>query len=277
MRNKRVLTEDSISTYSEYLSPRQLSRLERKQRKSNVQEQPTHQKSERHHQNKVAHLKPIQAKTEAQAQLLMALEKYDQVLVYGPAGTGKTFCTTTYAAQEFIKGHYSKIVMTRPNKEIENSLGFFPGSLNEKLGVWLAETISILRQTLGAEAYEIALKNGDIEMVPFEVMRGRSFNDAIVLVTEAQNTTIKEMTAFVTRTGEGSKVIIDGDLRQSDIGDENGLKWAVHMIKKNKSLSELSGMVEFDSDDIVRSGLCGAWVRAIEKQYDSGVELVKRV
>lgn len=277
MRNKRVLTEDSISTYSEYLSPRQLSRLERKQRKSNVQEQPTHQKSERHHQNKVAHLKPIQAKTEAQAQLLMALEKYDQVLVYGPAGTGKTFCTTTYAAQEFIKGHYSKIVMTRPNKEIENSLGFFPGSLNEKLGVWLAETISILRQTLGSEAYEIALKNGDIEMVPFEVMRGRSFNDAIVLVTEAQNTTIKEMTAFVTRTGEGSKVIIDGDLRQSDIGDENGLKWAVHMIKKNKSLSELSGMVEFDSDDIVRSGLCGAWVRAIEKQYDSGAELVKRV
>lgn len=278
MRKQRVLTEQNISEISEYLTPRQLARLERKQRKSTANEQSTHQKTERHHQNRVSHLKPLQAKTEAQAHLLMALEKYDQVLVYGPAGTGKTFCTTTFAAQEYIKGHYDKIVITRPNKEIESSLGFFPGSLNEKLGVWLAETISILKQTLGGEAYEIALKNGDIEMVPFEVMRGRSFSNSIVLVTEAQNTTVKEMTAFVTRTGEGSKVVIDGDLRQSDIGDVNGLRWAVDMVKHNKSLSEFTGVVQFNSDDIVRSGLCGAWVRAIEKQYDNSIpELVKKM
>ena len=85
MRKQRVLTEQNISEISEYLTPRQLARLERKQRKSTANEQSTHQKTERHHQNRVSYLKPLQAKTEAQAHLLMALEKYDQVLVYGPA------------------------------------------------------------------------------------------------------------------------------------------------------------------------------------------------
>lgn len=277
MRNKRVLTEENISTFSEYLTPRQLSRLERKQRKSATQEQPTHQKSERHHQNKVANLKPIQAKTEAQYNLIQALENFDQVLVYGPAGTGKTYVTTTYAAQQFIRGNYDKIIITRPTVAVEKSIGFFPGTIEEKMSVWLAETINILKMHMGAEAYGIAMKNGDIEIVPFEVIRGRSLNRSIILLTEAQNTTIKEMTAFVTRTGEDSKVIIDGDIRQSDIGESNGLEWALRMVKKYKSLGELSGTVEFDSDDIVRSGLCGAWVKAIEKQYDTSPELVKRV
>ena len=276
MRKQRMWSDDTISSLDTLLSPRQIQRLERKKRKADNNEQPTHQKSERHHQNRVMSLKPIQAKTPNQATLLDCLKNFDQVVVFGPAGTGKTYCATTYAAQEFIKGNIERIVITRPNKEIENSLGFFPGSIQEKLGVWLAETISILRQTLGSEAYEIALKNGDIEMVPFEVMRGRSFNNSIILVTEAQNTTIKEMTAFVTRTGEGSKVVIDGDLRQSDIGGDNGLKWVVNMIKNNSTLRELSGMVEFTSADIVRSGLCGAWVRAIEKQYDNAPIIVAK-
>lgn len=137
-------------------------------------------------------------------------------------------------------------------------------TLEEKMGVWLAETIGILKMTLGPEAYEIALKHGDIEIVPFEVIRGRSLNNSFILLTEAQNTTIKEIKAFVTRTGENSKVVIDGDINQSDIGPNNGLIWAINMIKKYDSLSDLTGITEFNSDDIVRSGLCGAWVRAIE-------------
>ena len=127
---------------------------------------------------------------------------------------------------------------------------------------------------MSAEGYAIALKNGDIEIVPFEVIRGRSLNRSIILLTEAQNTTVKEMAAFVTRTGEGSKVIIDGDIRQSDIGDNNGLVWALNTIQHNPGLAELSGMVEFNSDDIVRSGLCGAWVKAIEKQFKPKAEVI---
>jgi len=277
MRNKRVITEENISDISDYLTPRQLARLERKQRKTAVQEQPTHQKAERHHQNKISSLKPLQAKTEAQYNLIHALETYDQVLVYGPAGTGKTYVTTTFAAHEFIKGNYDKIIITRPTVAVETSIGFFPGTLEEKMSVWLAETINILKMHMGPEAYGIALKNGDIEIVPFEVIRGRSLNNSLILLTEAQNTTVKEMTAFVTRTGENSKVVIDGDIRQSDIGTSNGLEWALRMVNKYKSLGELTGIAEFDSDDIVRSGLCGAWVRAIEKQYDTNPELVKRV
>lgn len=181
--------------------------------------------------------------------------------------THNTYITTTYAAQEFIKGNFDKIIITRPTVAIETSIGFFPGTLEEKMAVWLAETINILKQTLSPEGYGIALKNGDIEIVPFEVIRGRSLNKSIILLTEAQNTTVKEMAAFVTRTGQDSKVVIDGDIRQSDIGDKNGLVWALDMIDRNPGLAALSGMVEFDSDDIVRSGLCGAWVKAIEKQF----------
>lgn len=188
--------------------------------------------------------------------------------------THNTFITTTYAAQEFVKGNFDKIVITRPTVAIETSIGFFPGTLEEKMSVWLAETINVLKQTMSAEGYAIALKNGDIEIVPFEVIRGRSLNRSIILLTEAQNTTVKEMAAFVTRTGEGSKVIIDGDIRQSDIGDNNGLVWALNTIQHNPGLAELSGMVEFNSDDIVRSGLCGAWVKAIEKQFKPKAEVI---
>lgn len=147
-------------------------------------------------------------------------------------------------------------------------------TIDEKMSVWLAETINILKQTLGSEAYEIALKHGDIEIVPFEVIRGRSLNNSFILLTEAQNTTVKEMMAFVTRTGENSRVVIDGDINQSDIGPSNGLVWCLKMVKQYESLKDMSGIIEFTADDIVRSGLCGAWVRAIEHTNKQIKEIV---
>lgn len=274
MRTQPAWSDETMNSISDLLTPAQLRRLERKNKKMNKNEQPTHEKTERHHQSRVQQLRPIVPLNQKQQYLLDDLHDYDQVLVYGPAGTGKTHVTTTYAAQEFIKGNYDKIIITRPTVAIETSIGFFPGTLEEKMAVWLAETINILKQTLSPEGYGIALKNGDIEIVPFEVIRGRSLNKSIILLTEAQNTTVKEMAAFVTRTGQDSKVVIDGDIRQSDIGDKNGLVWALDMIDRNPGLAALSGMVEFDSDDIVRSGLCGAWVKAIEKQFAPKAEVV---
>ena len=274
MRTQPAWSDETMNSISDLLTPAQLRRLERKNKKMNKNEQPIHEKTERHHQSRVQQLRPIVPLNQKQQYLLDDLHDYDQVLVYGPAGTGKTHVTTTYAAQEFIKGNFDKIIITRPTVAIETSIGFFPGTLEEKMAVWLAETINILKQTLSPEGYGIALKNGDIEIVPFEVIRGRSLNKSIILLTEAQNTTVKEMAAFVTRTGQDSKVVIDGDIRQSDIGDKNGLVWALDMIDRNPGLAALSGMVEFDSNDIVRSGLCGAWVKAIEKQFSPKAEVV---
>jgi phosphate starvation-inducible PhoH-like protein len=274
MRTQPAWSDETMNNISDLLTPAQIRRLERKNKKMNKNEQPTNEKSERHHQSRVQQLRPIVPLNQKQQYLLDDLNDYDQVLVYGPAGTGKTYITTTYAAQEFIKGNFDKIIITRPTVAIETSIGFFPGTLEEKMAVWLAETINILKQTLSPEGYGIALKNGDIEIVPFEVIRGRSLNKSIILLTESQNTTVKEMAAFVTRTGQDSKVIIDGDIRQSDITGKNGLVWALDMIDHNPGLAALSGMVEFDSDDIVRSGLCGAWVKAIEKQFSPKAEVV---
>lgn len=274
MRTQPAWSDETMNNISDLLTPAQIRRLERKNKKMNKNEQPTNEKSERHHQSRVQQLRPIVPLNQKQQYLLDDLNDYDQVLVYGPAGTGKTHITTTYAAQEFIKGNFDKIIITRPTVAIETSIGFFPGTLEEKMAVWLAETINILKQTLSPEGYGIALKNGDIEIVPFEVIRGRSLNKSIILLTESQNTTVKEMAAFVTRTGQDSKVIIDGDIRQSDITGKNGLVWALDMIDHNPGLAALSGMVEFDSNDIVRSGLCGAWVKAIEKQFPPKAEVV---
>ncbi len=188
--------------------------------------------------------------------------------------THNTYITVTYAAQAYIKHEVDKIVITRPTIAVETSIGFFPGSVEEKMSVWLAETIGILKQTLGSEAYEIAMKHGDIEIVPFEVIRGRSLNNSFILLTEAQNTTVKEMMAFVTRTGDSSRVVIDGDINQSDIGPHNGLVWCLKMVKQYESLKDMSGIIEFTADDIVRSGLCGAWVRAIEHTNKQIKEIV---
>lgn len=265
---------EQINDISNYLTPSQRKRLERKVKKNANNEQPTYAKTERHHQNKVSSIRQIIPKTQTQKYLLECLEYYNQNIIFGPAGTGKTFCSTTFAAQSYIKREVDKIVITRPTVAVETSIGFFPGTLEEKMSVWLAETIGILKQTLGSEAYEIAMKHGDIEIVPFEVIRGRSLNKSFILLTEAQNTTAKEMKAFVTRTGEDSRVIIDGDINQSDIGPDNGLVWCLKMVKKFKSLSDLTGVVEFNSNDIVRSGLCGAWVKAIESSEKQVKELV---
>ena len=173
---------EHINDISQYLTPSQRKRLERKFKKNANNEQPTYAKTERHHQNKIASIRPIIPKTQTQKYLLDCLDYYNQNIVTGPAGVGKTYCATTYAAHAYIKHEVEKIVITRPTVAVETSIGFFPGDINEKMAVWLAETIGILKASLGSEAYEIALKHGDIEIVPFEVIRGRSLNNSFILL-----------------------------------------------------------------------------------------------
>jgi phosphate starvation-inducible PhoH-like protein len=204
-------------------------------------------------------LPPIKALTATQADYLDALRCSPQTIVLGPAGTGKTWIAATHAADLLRKRLINKIILTRPNVPCGRSLGFFPGSMEDKFAPWAAPIIEAIKDRIGTAAYEIALKNGDIEMVPFEVMRGRSWKNAFILLDEAQNTTPAEIKMFLTRIGEDCTVVINGDVSQCDLDRGSGLSTVIHLIK-SQMLSV--PVIEFGPDDIVRSGICAMWVKA---------------
>jgi phosphate starvation-inducible PhoH-like protein len=202
---------------------------------------------------------PIKALNPTQGDYLDALSTSPQVVVLGPAGTGKTWIAATYAADLYRNRRISKIILTRPNVPCGRSLGFFPGSLEDKFAPWVAPVVEAIKDRIGAPAYEIALKRGHIELVPFQVMRGRSWKNAFVLLDEAQNTTPAEIKMFLTRVGEDCTVIINGDVSQCDLDETSGLHTVLHLIKSQRLPVPV---IEFTAADIVRSGLCAMWVRA---------------
>jgi phosphate starvation-inducible PhoH-like protein len=206
-------------------------------------------------------LPPLQPKSENQAQYLRALASEDQIVVLGPAGTGKTFLAGSHAADQLRNRKRSKIILTRPNVPGGRSIGFFPGTLEEKIAPWVVPLTETIKGRMGAGAFDVALKKGDIEIVPFEVMRGRTFKDCIVILDEAQNTTPAEIKMFLTRVGEDCQVIVNGDVSQTDLKETSGLRTAIHLIK---SLSLPIPIVEFTKEDIVRSGICAMWVDAFD-------------
>ena len=207
-------------------------------------------------------LPPIKALNPTQASYLDALRTSPQVIVLGPAGTGKTWIAATHAADLFRNRQIDKIILTRPNVPCGRSLGYFPGTLEDKFAPWAAPVVEAIKERIGKAAYEIALKNGAIEMVPFEVMRGRSWKNAFVLFDEAQNSSVAEIKTFLTRIGEDCTVVINGDVSQCDLDQASGLSSVIHMIKSQMLQVPV---VEFHRDDIVRSGVCAMWVRAFDE------------
>ncbi|HEY4981865.1 MAG TPA: PhoH family protein [Pseudolabrys sp.] len=206
-------------------------------------------------------LPPIKALNPTQATYLDALRTSLQVIVLGPAGTGKTWIAATHAADLFRNQQIDKIILTRPNVPCGRSLGYFPGTLEDKFAPWAVPVVEAIKERIGKAAYEIALKSGDIELVPFEVMRGRSWKNAFVLLDEAQNSTPAEIKTFLTRIGEGCTVVINGDVSQCDLDQASGLRTVIHLIK-SQMLSV--PVIEFNREDIVRSGVCAMWVRAFD-------------
>ncbi|MCW2335584.1 phosphate starvation-inducible PhoH-like protein, partial [Rhodoblastus acidophilus] len=209
-------------------------------------------------------LRPL---TYIQKEYISAIQSADQVIVLGPAGTGKTFIASTMAADMYDSGKINKIILTRPNVAAGKSIGFFPGDLNEKMAPWMAPVIDVLTKRLGPGVFDTAVRNGNIEVTPFETMRGRSFEDAFVLLDEAQNTSPTEMKMFLTRVGENCKVVINGDIQQSDLRETSGLAKAIHMVKRYMLPIPI---VEFTVDDIVRSSLCKLWIEAWLKEEKHG-------
>jgi phosphate starvation-inducible protein PhoH and related proteins len=206
-------------------------------------------------------LPPINALTPTQAKYLAALKSSQQIVVLGPAGTGKTWIAATHAADLFRAGRIDKIILTRPNVPCGRSLGFFPGSLQEKFAPWAVPIADAIKERIGDAAFDIALKRGNIEMAPFEVMRGRSWKNAFILLDEAQNTTVAEIKTFLTRVGENCVSVVNGDVNQSDIHQASGLRKMIELIHAHDLPVPV---IEFEIDDIVRSGVCAMWVRAFE-------------
>lgn len=210
----------------------------------------------------VEHRVNLLPKNDKQAAYIKALKSCPQVIVTGPAGTGKTYIASTYAASLFMTGQIDKIILTRPNVAAGRSLGFFPGTMEEKMAPWVIPFTDVLEACMGTEIFQIASKKRQIDIVPFEVMRGRTFNRAFVILDEAQNTSPAEMKMFLTRIGEESQVVLNGDIKQSDLKSTSGLKFILEMIQKQKLPVD---HVEFSVDDIVRSDICAMWVKAFDK------------
>ncbi|MDS3948881.1 PhoH family protein [Staphylococcus epidermidis] len=214
---------------------------------------------------KDAYGKTIRAKTMGQRIYINAMKRNDLVFGIGPAGTGKTFLAVVYAAKQLRKGSVKRIVLTRPAVEAGESLGFLPGDLKEKVDPYLRPLYDGLNTVLGREQTQRLIERGVIEIAPLAYMRGRTLNDAFVILDEAQNTTHAQMKMFLTRLGFGSKMVVTGDQTQIDLpkGVKSGLKEAV------KKLSGVSGIsiMKMDQSDVVRHPL----VSKIINRYE-GVE-----
>lgn len=208
-------------------------------------------------------LKTLQALNANQKAYISALKTSPQIIVTGSSGTGKTYIAATHAANLYLSKAINKIVVTRPNVSVGKDLGYFPGTLQEKFAPWVAPVLDVLTKQLSAGVVESAVKNGNIEMAPLSTMRGRSFEDAFVLVDEAQNLTIAEVKMLLTRIGENTTVVINGDIKQSDLNESSGLSKVLHMVKKyNMPIP----VIEFGIEDIVRSDICKQWLIHFDKE-----------
>lgn len=194
---------------------------------------------------------PIKPKTKAQASYCNAIDAFPVTIGVGPAGTGKTFVAVAKAVDLFIAKKVDRIIITRPAVEAGESLGFLPGEMEEKFDPYFAPVKDILVRRLGAGRTEYEIKAGNIVAKPLAFMRGVTFENAFVLLDEAQNTTPAQMKLFLSRIGENVKTVVDGDPDQKDIVGPSGLMDAVERFASYGWCN----VVEFDIDDIVRSGI----------------------
>ncbi|MBX9973080.1 PhoH family protein [Cytobacillus firmus] len=208
--------------------------------------------------------KSIRVKTLGQRQYIQAIRGNDLVFGIGPAGTGKTYLAVVMAVNALKNGNVKRIILTRPAVEAGESLGFLPGDLKEKVDPYLRPLYDALHDILGAEHTQRMIERGTIEIAPLAYMRGRTLDDAFVILDEAQNTTQAQMKMFLTRLGFGSKMIITGDRTQVDLpkGVKSGLIMAEDILKGVSGLS----FVHLEQSDVVRHPLVARIIQAYEKE-----------
>lgn len=206
--------------------------------------------------------KPIRVKTLGQKVYVDSVKKHDIVFGIGPAGTGKTFLAVTLAVTALKRGQVKRIVLTRPAVEAGESLGFLPGDLKEKVDPYLRPVYDALYQILGKEQTTRLMEREIIEIAPLAYMRGRTLDDAFVILDEAQNTTIMQMKMFLTRLGFNSKMIVNGDISQIDL-PRNVKSGLIDATQKLQQISQID-FVYFSAKDVVRHPVVAEIINAYE-------------
>ncbi|SEA56585.1 phosphate starvation-inducible protein PhoH [Eubacterium aggregans] len=207
--------------------------------------------------------KPIRSKTIGQKKYIEAIRKNEMVFGIGPAGTGKTYLAMAMAITAFKNGEVDRLVLTRPAVEAGEKLGFLPGDLQDKVDPYLRPLYDALFEIMGAEAFERNMEKGLIEVAPLAYMRGRTLENAYIILDEAQNTTPEQMKMFLTRFGAGSKVVVTGDVTQVDLpeGKRSGLKEVQHILKGVAGIA----FIQFTESDVVRHRLVQRIIEAYDK------------
>ena len=206
--------------------------------------------------------KPIKCKTVGQKRYVDGIKKNSVTFGIGPAGTGKTYLAVCLAVQALKQKQVEKIILTRPAVEAGEKLGFLPGDLQTKVDPYLRPLYDALQEMLGLDTYTKFMERGSIEIAPLAYMRGRTLSNAFIILDEAQNTTREQMKMFLTRLGDGSKMVITGDVTQIDLpdGKKSGLEHAAEVLKDVEDIS----VIRLSDKDVVRNPLVMRIVRAYE-------------
>jgi len=210
-----------------------------------------------------ASTKMVNPRSPNQSAYIDAMRKNDMVFGIGPAGTGKTFLAVAAAVEMYRSGEVERLVFTRPAVEAGERLGFLPGDLLEKIDPYLRPIYDSLRELMPSETVQKKMASGDIEIAPLAFMRGRTLKNAFVVLDEAQNTTAMQMKMFLTRMGQGTRMVITGDPTQTDLpnGTKSGLGEAISILK---DIPEVA-FIHFDKGDVVRHKLVGKIIEAYDR------------
>ncbi len=215
----------------------------------------------------------IKCKTVGQSKYVDAIRNNSVIFGIGPAGTGKTYLAVALAVQAYKAKEVEKIILTRPAVEAGEKLGFLPGDLQNKVDPYLRPLYDALQEMFGLETYQKLMEKGVIEIAPLAYMRGRTLNDSFIILDEAQNTTKEQMKMFLTRMGQGSKMVITGDVTQIDLpsGKVSGLKHATKILTNIKGVE----IIKLSYKDVVRNPLVAEIVKAYSKEEKNSTKEVK--
>ena len=213
--------------------------------------------------------KPIRCKTLSQREYVSSIRKNSLVFGIGPAGTGKTYLAVALAVRALKNGEVQRLILTRPAIEAGEKLGFLPGDMAEKVDPYLRPLYDALADMLGVEGYQKLIEKGVIEIAPLAFMRGRTLSDSFIILDEAQNTTCEQMKMVLTRIGEGSKMVVNGDLTQIDLPKDkpSGLKQAEEVFR---DAPEKIRICTFGKRDVVRCDLVSDIVACYDRFESSG-------
>ena len=209
-------------------------------------------------------VRKVYPRTKGQAEFVHSMRSFDMVFAVGPAGSGKTFLAVAEALRLVLSHQKSSIVLARPVVEAGESLGFLPGDLEDKLNPYIRPLYDAMNCVIPRETVRKMVESGIVEAAPLAYMRGRTLNDSVVILDEAQNTTVEQMKMFLTRMGEGSKVFITGDITQIDLPRRvpSGLLHAVNLLKNVQGIA----VKELSSEDVVRNSLVKRIIQAYENE-----------